>query len=191
MTRLLIMGPPGSGKGTQAALVAKHFDIPAISTGDIFRANVSEGTPLGLEAKRYMDAGDYVPDSVTNNMVRDRLSQPDAAEGFLLDGYPRTVSQVDFLDEILAEAHASLDRVIELTVDVEEVVGRLLRRAEAEGRVDDSEEVIRHRQKLYAEQTAPLTDVYARRGLLVKVDGMGTVDDVAARVAAAAGSADA
>lgn len=184
------MGPPGSGKGTQAALVAKHFDIPAISTGDIFRANVSEGTPLGLEAKRYMDAGDYVPDSVTNNMVRDRLSQPDAAEGFLLDGYPRTVSQVDFLDEILAEAHASLDRVIELTVDVEEVVGRLLRRAEAEGRVDDSEEVIRHRQKLYAEQTAPLTDVYATRGLLVKVDGMGTVDEVAARVAAAAGSAD-
>ena len=191
MTRLLIMGPPGSGKGTQAALVAKHFDIPAISTGDIFRANVSEGTPLGLEARRYMDAGDYVPDSVTNNMVRDRLAQPDAADGFLLDGYPRTVSQVDFLDAILAEAHASLDRVIELTVDVEEVVGRLLRRAEAEGRDDDSEEVIRHRQKLYAEQTAPLTDVYAQRGLLVKVDGMGTVDEVAARVAAAAGSADA
>ena len=191
MTRLLIMGPPGSGKGTQAALVAKHFDIPAISTGDIFRANVSEGTPLGLEARRYMDAGDYVSDSVTNNMVRDRLAQPDAADGFLLDGYPRTVSQVDFLDAILAEAHASLDRVIELTVDVEEVVGRLLRRAEAEGRDDDSEEVIRHRQKLYAEQTAPLTDVYAQRGLLVKVDGMGTVDEVAARVAAAAGSADA
>lgn len=187
MTRLLIMGPPGSGKGTQAALVAKEFDIPAISTGDIFRANVSDGTPLGVEAKRYMDAGDYVPDSVTNDMVRDRLSQPDATGGFLLDGYPRTVSQVEFLDAILAETHTSLDRVIELVVDVEEVVGRLLHRAASDGRHDDSEEVIRHRQKLYVEQTEPLTSVYAERGLLAKVDGMGTVDEVAARVAAAAG----
>lgn len=185
MTRLLIMGPPGSGKGTQASLVAAKFDIPAISTGDIFRANRSEGTPLGLEAQKYMDAGDYVPDSLTNEMVRDRLSQSDAADGFLLDGYPRTVSQVQFLDGLLAEQHVSLDRVIELMVDVEEVVSRTLKRAEDEGRVDDTEDVIRHRIELFFEQTEPLTAIYESRGLLVRVDGMGSIDDVAARVATA------
>ena len=184
MTRLLIMGPPGSGKGTQAARVAQRFSIPAISTGDIFRANVSAGTPLGVEAKKFMDAGDYVPDSVTNNMVRARLSEPDAADGFLLDGYPRTVAQVEFLDAVLAEQGVSLDLVIELSVDTEEVVGRLLRRAQDEGRVDDSEEVVRHRQKVYAQQTAPLIAVYQARGLHVAIDGVGSVDDVAARVAA-------
>lgn len=184
MTRLLIMGPPGSGKGTQAARVAQRFSIPAISTGDIFRANVSAGTPLGVEAKKYMDAGDYVPDSVTNNMVRARLSEPDAADGFLLDGYPRTVAQVEFLDAVLAEQGVALDLVIELSVDTEEVVGRLLRRAQDEGRVDDSEEVVRHRQKVYAQQTAPLIAVYQARGLHVAIDGVGSVDDVAARVAA-------
>lgn len=185
MTRLLIMGPPGSGKGTQASLVAAKFDIPAISTGDIFRANVSEGTPLGVEAHKYMSAGEYVPDSVTNDMVRDRLSQPDAKSGFLLDGYPRTVSQVDFLDKILSEQHASIDRVIELVVDVEEVVSRLLRRAAEEGRPDDTEEVIRHRIELYFEQTEPLTAVYDARDLHVRVDGTGSVEDVAARIAEA------
>ncbi|AYY15708.1 adenylate kinase [Actinobacteria bacterium YIM 96077] len=176
------MGPPGAGKGTQAQLVAEHFGIPAISTGDIFRANVSNGTSLGVEAKRYMDAGEYVPDEITNNMLRDRLSEPDAADGFLLDGYPRTLSQVDFLDSVLAEQGAELDYVVELVVDENEIVSRLLKRAAEEGRTDDSEEVVRNRMRVYNEQTAPLTALYAERGLLVRVDGMGRVEEVAARV---------
>ncbi|NDL57589.1 adenylate kinase [Phytoactinopolyspora mesophila] len=182
MTRLLIMGPPGSGKGTQAELVAEYFGVPAISTGNIFRANVSEGTPLGIEAKRYMDAGDYVPDEVTNNMVRDRLSQPDAAGGFLLDGYPRTTAQVDFLDSVLSEQNASLEHAIELVVHEDEIVSRLLKRAADEGRTDDSEEVIRNRLRVYNEQTAPLTALYAERGVLVRVDGTGPIEEVAVRV---------
>jgi adenylate kinase len=182
VTRLLIMGPPGSGKGTQAELVAEYFGVPAISTGNIFRANVSEGTPLGIEAKRYMDAGDYVPDEVTNNMVRDRLSQADAVAGFLLDGYPRTTAQVEFLDSVLAEQNASLEHAIELVVDEDEIVARLLKRAADEGRTDDSEEVIRNRLRVYNEQTAPLTALYAERGLLVRVDGTGPIEEVAARV---------
>lgn len=184
--RLLIMGPPGSGKGTQASIVAERFDVPAISTGDIFRANVAARTPLGKEAERYMKAGEYVPDEVTNGMLRDRLSSDDAGKGFLLDGYPRTVPQVKFLDEVLAEQGTDLDWVIELAVDIEEVVSRLLARAGDEGRDDDSEDVIRHRQQLYATETAPLADsVYGERGLLVRIDGMGTVEEVAARIAAA------
>jgi adenylate kinase len=182
--RLLLMGPPGSGKGTQAAIVAARLGISAISTGDIFRANVAGGTPLGVEAKKYMSQGEYVPDSVTNAMVRSRLSRPDAATGFILDGYPRTVSQVEFLDQVLAEQGAKLDSVITLVVDVEEVVKRLLRRADAEGRSDDTEDVIRHRLKLFAEQTAPLAEVYEARGLLTRIDGMGPVSEVATRMLA-------
>lgn len=182
MMRLILMGPPGAGKGTQAKIISGRLGVPAISTGDIFRANVSEGTPLGVEAKRYMDAGDYVPDSVTNGMVRDRLSQDDTDEGFLLDGYPRTVAQVEELDAMLADAGRSLDAVVVLTVRQEELVQRLLHRAEVEGRTDDTEEVVRHRQDVYNEQTAPLIEVYAGRGLLVEVDGMGTVDEVTDRV---------
>lgn len=180
--RMIFMGPPGAGKGTQAAVVAERFGIPAISTGDIFRANVGEGTPLGLEAKRYMDAGEYVPDSVTNNMVRDRLAQPDAEPGFLLDGYPRTLAQVEELDGMLAASGASLDAVVVLTVDSEELVQRLLKRAETSGRSDDTEEVIRHRQDVYTEQTAPLIDVYRDRGLLLEVDGLGEVAEVSERI---------
>jgi adenylate kinase len=183
--RIVLMGPPGAGKGTQALLVSERLGIPHISTGDIFRANVVGGTPLGLEAKKYLDDGNYVPDSVTNAMVRDRLDDPDTAPGFLLDGYPRTVAQVDELAAMLAEHGAVLDRVVELTVDLEEVVSRLVKRAGAGGRSDDSEEVIRHRQELFAEQTAPLTALYEQQGLLVRVDGMGSVDEVAARVLAA------
>jgi adenylate kinase len=183
--RLIIMGPPGAGKGTQAAFVAERFGIPAISTGDIFRANVSAGTPLGLEAKRYMDAGEYVPDEVTNQMVRDRLTEADCEPGFLLDGYPRTLAQVDVLDQVLAEADWPLDAVLVLTVDEEELVQRLLQRAETDGRSDDTEDVIRKRQQVYAEQTAPLLEVYDARGLLVRVDGMGEVDEVTQRLAAA------
>lgn len=185
--RVVLMGPPGAGKGTQAAVVAGRLSIPHVSTGDIFRANVSEGTPLGVEAKRYMDAGDYVPDSVTNAMVRDRLGQADAEPGFLLDGYPRTVAQVDELNGILAELGQALDHVVELTVDVDEVVGRLLKRSAEQGRSDDTEDVIRRRLEVYFDQTAPLVDAYAAQGLLVKVDGMGSVDEVTARVLAALG----
>jgi adenylate kinase len=179
------MGPPGAGKGTQARYVADHFGVPAISTGDIFRANVSQGTPLGVEAKRYMDAGEYVPDEVTNRMVRNRIDEADAAPGFLLDGYPRTLAQVEELDGMIEFTGHRLDAVVVLTVDAEELVQRLLHRALTDGRADDTEEVIRRRQEVYTEQTAPLIDVYRARGILVEVDGMGEVDEVTKRIFAA------
>ena len=185
--RLVFLGPPGAGKGTQAARIAEAFAVPAISTGDIFRANVKEGTPLGLEAKRYMDAGEYVPSEVTNAMVRDRIAQPDAATGFLLDGYPRTLDQVNELDAMLQAAGTRLDRVVEITADHDEVVRRLLHRAEIEGRADDTAEVIKHRLEVYAAETEPLSSIYAERGLLVQVDGMGEVDEVTARLVEAIG----
>jgi len=180
--RLIIMGPPGAGKGTQAKFIADHFEIPAISTGDIFRANVSQGTPLGLEAKRYMDAGEYVPDEVTNRMVRNRIDEPDAGHGFLLDGYPRTLSQVEELDGMIQFTGHHLDAVVCLTVDQDEIVARLLQRAQVEGRADDTEEVIRRRQEVYLEQTDPLIAVYKARGLVHEIDGMGEVDDVTKRI---------
>jgi len=183
--RLIIMGPPGAGKGTQAKFVAEHFKIPAISTGDIFRANVSEGTPLGIEAKRYMDAGEYVPDEITNLMVRNRIDEPDAVNGFLLDGYPRTLAQVEELDGMIRYTGHRLDAVVCLTVDQEEIVNRLLQRAQVEGRADDSEDVIRRRQQLYLEETEPLIEVYKQRGIVVEVDGMGEVDEVTQRIFAA------
>ena len=179
------MGPPGAGKGTQAKFVAQHFGIPAISTGDIFRANVSEGTPLGKEAQRYMDAGEYVPDEVTNSMVRNRIDEPDAVPGFLLDGYPRTLAQVEELDGMIAFTGHRLDAVVVLTVDHDELVQRLVQRAALEGRADDTEDVIRRRQEVYAEQTAPLIEVYRDRDLLIEVDGLGEVDDVTQRIFAA------
>jgi adenylate kinase len=180
--RLIIMGPPGAGKGTQAKFIAEHFKIPAISTGDIFRANVSEGTELGVEAKRYMDAGDYVPDVVTNRMVRNRIDEPDAAPGFLLDGYPRTLAQVEELDGMIKYTGHQLDAVVVLTVDADEIVQRLLQRAQVEGRADDTEEVIRRRQELYAQETEPLIDVYHKRGICVAIDGMGEVSEVTQRI---------
>ncbi|GAA2136561.1 adenylate kinase [Nocardioides koreensis] len=180
--RLIMMGPPGAGKGTQAKFVAEHFGIPAISTGDIFRANVSEGTPLGIEAKRYMDAGDYVPDEVTNLMVRNRIDEEDAEPGFLLDGYPRTLAQVEELDGMIKFTGHSLDAVVVLTVDADEIVERLLQRAQVEGRADDTEDVIRKRQEIYAEQTEPLIEVYRARGILIEVDGMGEVAEVTQRI---------
>jgi adenylate kinase len=180
--RLILMGPPGAGKGTQAKVVSTHYGIPAISTGDIFRANVAGRTPLGLEAQRYMDAGEYVPDEVTNAMVRDRLGLPDAEPGFLLDGYPRTLAQVDELDGMLKDLAVSLDAVVSLTAVEEELVQRLLQRAHIEGRPDDTEEVIRRRQEVYREQTEPLISVYRERGRLVEVDGMGEVDAVTHRI---------
>jgi len=183
--RLIIMGPPGAGKGTQAARIAERFSIPAISTGDIFRRNLSEGTPLGEQAKQYMEAGEYVPDEVTNAMVADRLAQPDATGGWLLDGYPRTLAQVHELDRMLADTDASLDAVLELVVDSEVVVDRLLKRAEIEGRADDNAETIRRRMQVYVAETAPLTAEYAGRDLLRQVDGLGTMDEVTERIFAA------
>jgi adenylate kinase len=185
MTRLVLLGPPGAGKGTQAKRLSQHLGIPAVSTGDIFRANVSGGTELGRTAQRYMDAGEYVPDEVTNAMVRDRLAQADADGGFLLDGYPRTAGQVRELDEMLAATGHALDGVVELVADTEEVVARLLGRAAVEGRSDDTEDVIRRRLQVYGEQTEPLVRLYADRGLLVRVDGIGAVDDVTHRLLAA------
>ena len=179
------MGPPGAGKGTQAKFVAQHFGIPAISTGDIFRANVSQGTPLGKEAQRYMDSGEYVPDEVTNSMVRNRIDEPDAEPGFLLDGYPRTLAQVEELDGMIGFTGHRLDAVVVLTADDDVLVQRLLQRAALEGRADDTEDVIRRRQELYAEQTAPLIEVYRDRDILIEVDGLGEVDDVKQRIFAA------
>ncbi len=180
--RLLLIGPPGAGKGTQAVELSTAYGIPAISTGDIFRANVAGGTPLGLQAKAFMDRGEYVPDSLTNDLVRDRLAQADAANGFLLDGYPRTIDQVRELDGMLTAAGTQLDAVVLLTADTDEVVTRLLKRATEQGRADDTEEVIRRRLEVYAEQTAPLIEVYGDRGVVVEVDGLGAIADVTARI---------
>ena len=183
--RLILMGPPGAGKGTQAKVVADHFGIPAISTGDIFRANVSRGTPLGKKAQEYMDAGEYVPDEVTNLMVRARIDEPDAAPGFLLDGYPRTVAQVEELDGMIRHTGHELDAAVVLAVDPDEIVARLVQRAQLEGRADDTEEVVRRRQEVYGEQTEPLIELYRRRGIVHDIDGMGSVDEVTKRIFAA------
>ena len=186
--RLILLGPPGAGTGTQAKEVSARLAVPAISTGDIFRANVSQGTPLGQEAQKYMDAGEYVPDEVTNAMVRDRLAQPDCAPGFLLDGYPRTLAQVAELDGMLAGRGEQLDVVVEIVADTDEVVRRLVVRGEAEGRSDDTEDVIRRRLAVFHEQTAPLANVYVQRGLLHQVDGLGPVEEVTDRVMAVLGT---
>lgn len=183
--RLIILGPPGAGKGTQAAKIAESYGIPAISTGDIFRANIKNETELGKQVKDILASGGYVTDEITNAIVQDRLFEDDAERGFLLDGYPRTSAQVDALDTILAKHDHKLEAVLELTVDEDAVVQRLLKRAETEGRADDTEDVIRERQAIYRRETAPLTEIYAARGLLRQVDGMGTVDEVFARVAGA------
>ena len=187
MTRILIMGPPGAGKGTQAVGLAQRIGGAHISTGDIFRENVAQETELGKSAKQYMEAGKYVPDEVTNAMVRDRLSQPDA-ESFVLDGYPRTADQVGELDSILADLGAKLDGVLLLVVeDREELVQRMIKRAETSGRADDTEEVIRHRQDVYNQETAALVPIYRERGLLREVNGIGDIDEIARRIDAALG----
>ena len=206
--RLVLVGPPGAGKGTQAEFVAAHLSVPKISTGDIFRANVSQGTPLGVEAKRYMDAGKLVPDEVTINMVRDRLAEPDAAEGFLLDGFPRTTPQAAALDKLLADLGTALDIVLELVVDDDEVIRRLSGRRTCRGcgkiwhvefdptsrdgicdrcgaelfqRDDDKPETIAARLREYTEKTAPLVDYYGAQGKLVGIDATGPVEDVTVR----------
>ena len=182
MTRLLLVGPPGAGKGTQAAILAATYGVPAISTGDIFRNNVANETPLGLQVKAIMEAGEYVPDSLTNEIVADRLREPDARSGFLLDGYPRTPDQVDELDRILAVDSAVLDVVVLLVADADVVVSRLLKRATEQGRLDDTEDIIRHRMDVYSEQTSPIIEGYDKRNLVVRVDALGAVDEVTARI---------
>jgi adenylate kinase len=210
--RLVLVGPPGAGKGTQAEFIAEHFDIPKISTGDIFRANVSGGTDLGKLAKKYMDAGDLVPDEVTNAMVRDRLAQPDAKDGFLLDGFPRNVAQAGELDRMLDEIGAPLSVVLDLDVEFDEVVKRLSGRRTCKScghvwhiefdppsvpgvcdkdggelfqRDDDKPETVRHRLEVYHQQTEPLIGFYREAGKLVAIDALGAVEDVTERAIAA------
>jgi adenylate kinase len=206
--RLVLVGPPGAGKGTQAEFIAAHLAVPKISTGDIFRANVGQGTPLGQEARRYMDAGQLVPDEVTINMVRERLAEPDAADGFLLDGFPRTLPQAAALDKLLADLGTQLDLVLELVVDEDEVVRRLSGRRQCRGcgkiwhiefdapsragvcdrcggvlyqRDDDKPEVIAERLRVYARDTSPLVDYFGAQGKLVGIDATGPVEDVTVR----------
>jgi adenylate kinase len=185
LSRLLIVGPPGAGKGTQAARISEYLGVPTISTGDIFRRNIVEQTELGKQVKAIVDAGDYVPDELTNALVKDRLEQADAHGGFLLDGYPRTPDQVEYLDGLLAAHGHVLDAVLQLVADSEELVRRLTLRSTEQGRADDSEEAIRHRQDVYLRETQPLLEIFRHRQLLVEVDGLGTVDEVWHRISAA------
>ncbi len=176
------MGPPGAGKGTQAVNIAKTLNVPHISTGDIYRENMKNETPLGLEAKVFYDKGMYVPDEITNRIVEDRLTWDDAKNGFLLDGYPRTIDQVNFLDQILSKKSQKIEKVLELTIDIPVVVERLLKRAQEQGRIDDTKEVITKRLEVYANSTAPLLAEYKNRGILVQVDGMGSVSEVEEKI---------
>jgi adenylate kinase len=176
------MGPPGAGKGTQAKIIAEKFSIPHISTGDIFRENLKKETPIGLEAKGYMDRGEYVPDEVTNRIVADRLTWPDAKNGYLLDGYPRTLDQVSFLEETLSSKDEKLDRVIELVADINTLIARLLNRAKEQNRDDDNEEVITKRLEVYLAETAPIIDKYQQQNLVIQVDGLGEIDAVSRRI---------
>jgi len=182
MTAMVLLGPPGAGKGTQATRIAEKLSIPAISTGEIFRANMSEGTEIGLQAKAFIDRGEFVPDSVTNAMVKARLSAPDTANGFLLDGYPRNVEQAHVLADMCEEVGITLDLVLEIQVDEDEVVTRMMKRAEEQHRTDDTEPVMRHRLEVYHQQTEPVAAYYADHDLLQVVDGSGSIDEVTERI---------
>ena len=186
--RLVLVGPPGAGKGTQAQFLAKHYSIPHISTGDIFRANLKAGTPLGLEAQKFMDAGELVPDSVTNEMVKDRLTHSDTANGFLLDGFPRNVAQAQVLSAVLAESKTPLDAVLELQIDDSEIISRLDNRRSVESRADDAAEVIVHRLKVYHEQTAPIIGYYSTEGSLITISASGAVEEITKRAITALGN---
>lgn len=181
-TRLLLLGPPGAGKGTQARRLVERLGIPQISTGDMLRAAVAAQTPVGREAKAHMDAGRLVPDAVVIGVAEERLGQPDAREGFILDGFPRTVAQAEALDGLLGRMGQKLECCVALVVDEEELVQRLLKRAEIEGRSDDNEASIRTRMAEYRAKTEPLLSYYRKRGCLAEVDGLGEVDDVADRI---------
>jgi adenylate kinase len=183
--RLLIVGPQGSGKGTQGVRIAEAFGIPAISTGDVFRGAVADGTPLGQQVKAIIESGNLVPDELTSAVVRDRLSQADAGEGFLLDGFPRNIAQVASLDDFLEGRDESLDAVIELDVPRDESIARLSQRAAEQGRTDDTEEVIANRLAIYERETAPILDVYRTRGIVDRIDGVGGLDEITERIVAA------
>ncbi|WP_313355404.1 adenylate kinase [Microbacterium sp.] len=183
--RLLIVGPQGSGKGTQGIRIAEALNIPVVSTGDMFRANIKEGTELGQKVTAILDAGDLVPDELTSEIVRDRLSQDDAQGGFLLDGYPRNTAQVHHLDAFLGEHAASLDAVILLDVPREESIARLSLRAVEQGRSDDTDEAIAHRLDIYEHETAPIISVYEQRGIVDRIDGVGSLDEISERISSA------
>ena len=183
--RVVLIGPPGAGKGTQAVRIAAHFGCGDVATGDIFRANVAQGTPLGRTAQEYMDRGDLVPDEVVIAMVMDRLAEPDCGAGFVLDGFPRTVAQAEALDRRLAELDTPLDAALNFEVTEEELFRRLAGRSAALHRSDDTEQTIRHRLEVFAEKTRPLIDYYRHRGLLVGVDAVAAIEQVAARIDAA------
>lgn len=182
MTQLLIVGPPGAGKGTQASRISQAFGIPTISTGDIFRANITAQTALGKQVTAILDAGDYVPDSLTNDLVEDRLAQSDAQEGYLLDGYPRTEGQVAFLDAVNERRGRGLDAVVRLVADHDEVIRRLQQRAAEQGRSDDTDVAMRHRLEVYERETEPILAAYAARGVVVEIDGLGEIDEVTERI---------
>ena len=183
--RCVLVGPPGAGKGTQAQFLAAHYSIPHISTGDIFRANLKAGTDIGNQAKSFMDRGELVPDSVTNEMVKDRLTHDDVANGFLLDGFPRNVAQAEVLRAILAEKKTPLHAVLEFSLADEEIIARLLQRAEIEKREDDKEDVIKRRLEVYAEQTAPIISFYRNEGLLISISAVGNIEDITANAISA------
>ncbi|PPI49443.1 adenylate kinase [Rathayibacter iranicus] len=183
--RVIMMGPPGVGKGTQAAVLASELGVPAISTGELFRAHVADGSELGRRLRALVEAGEYVPDELTNALVAERIDEPDARDGFILDGYPRTLAQVDALAQMLDERGTGLSRVVLLTADSDVVLARLHARAAEQGRADDDPEVVRNRIEVYERETAPLADVYDEQGLLARIDGSAAQDDVAARIIAA------
>lgn len=189
MTVVILLGPPGAGKGTQASRIAARLGIPAISTGDIFRANMAEGTEIGKQAQAYMERGEFVPDSVTNAMVKARLAAPDTKGGFLLDGYPRSVDQAHVLRDMLLDLGKSIDVVLEIQVDEDEVVERMLKRAQEQHRTDDTEPVMRHRLEVYRQQTEAVATYYVDQDLLEVVDGAGSIDQVTARIFAILDSA--
>jgi len=186
-TRIVLLGPPGAGKGTQATAIVEALGIPHVSTGDMLRAAVKAGTPVGLKAKAIMDSGELVSDEIVIGIAEERLSEDDAKRGFLLDGFPRTLAQADALERLLTKLDCKLDVCLALSVDTEAVVQRLLKRAEIEGRADDNEETIRERMRVYDAETAPLVEFYEGRGVLKVVSGMGSVEDVQERIREALG----
>jgi adenylate kinase len=185
--RIVLLGPPGSGKGTQAALLKEHLGVPHISTGVLLRAAVADRTPLGLQAKAAMDAGELVSDELVLGLIEERMGSADVKSGYLLDGYPRNLAQAKALDEVLARVDLPVDKAVALTVDEDQIVQRLAKRAAEENRSDDTEEVVRNRLSVYRQQTAPVTGYYESKGLLTEVDGMGSIEEVNQRLTSALG----